>query len=336
MGDYQYWRLNARPEGHDYAAALSLESAALPSLEAGQVLVEADYLSMDPGVRVWMTAREDSYSPPIPLGSPMQGQFIGRVVESKADGFAAGDLVRGFGHWASHSVVDPALSGLMKLDANVRDVRDHFGTLGLNGWTAYCGLIDVLELKAGETVLVSAAAGATGSVACQIARNMGCRVIGIAGSDDKCDWLTDTLGIDQAINYKTQDVAAELAKLEGGINVYFENVGGALLDAALPNMAMYGRIGICGLIAGYTSEGGLPGPARFDQILMKRLTVKGIFLPDFLAQGANYYAPLKEYYDADKLTGDFDETKGLDNVLVAFERLMRGKNLGKVIVDVRG
>jgi NADPH-dependent curcumin reductase CurA len=336
MGDYQYWRLNARPEGHDYAAALSLESAALPSLEAGQVLVEADYLSMDPGVRVWMTAREDSYSPPIPLGSPMQGQFIGRVVESKADGFAAGNLVRGFGHWASHSVVDPALSGLMKLDANVRDVRDHFGTLGLNGWTAYCGLIDVLELKAGETVLVSAAAGATGSVACQIARNMGCRVIGIAGSDDKCDWLTDTLGIDQAINYKTQDVAAELAKLEGGINVYFENVGGALLDAALPNMAMYGRIGICGLIAGYTSEGGLPGPARFDQILMKRLTVKGIFLPDFLAQGANYYAPLKEYYDADKLIGDFDETKGLDNVLVAFERLMRGKNLGKVIVDVRG
>jgi NADPH-dependent curcumin reductase CurA len=336
MGDYQYWRLNARPEGHDYAAALSLESAAIPSLEAGQVLVEADYLSMDPGVRVWMTAREDSYSPPIPLGSPMQGQFIGRVLGSKADGFSAGNLVRGFGHWASHSLVDPALSGLMKLDANVRDLRDHFGTLGLNGWTAYCGLIDVLELKAGETVLVSAAAGATGSVACQIARNMGCRVIGIAGSDDKCDWLTDTLGIDQAINYKTQDVAAELAKIEGGINVYFENVGGALLDAALPNMAMYGRIGICGLIAGYTSEGGLPGPARFDQILMKRLTVKGIFLPDFLAQGANYYVPLKEYYDADKLTGDFDETKGLDNVLVAFERLMRGKNLGKVIVDVRG
>jgi NADPH-dependent curcumin reductase CurA len=335
MGDYQYWRLNARPEGHDYTAALSLESAALSPLEAGQVLVEADYLSMDPGVRVWMTAREDSYSPPIPLGSPMQGQFIGRVLESKADGFAAGDLVRGFGHWASHSAVDPALSGLMKLDANVRDVRDHFGTLGLNGWTAYCGLIDVLELKEGETVLVSAAAGATGSVACQIARNMACRVIGIAGSDDKCDWLTDTLGIDQAINYKTQDVAAELARVEGGINVYFENVGGALLDAALPNMAMYGRIGICGLIEGYTSDSGLPGPARFDQILMKRLTVKGIFLPDFLAQGANYYAPLKAWYDEGKLIGDFDETKGLDNVLVAFERLMRGKNLGKVIVDVR-
>jgi NADPH-dependent curcumin reductase CurA len=232
-------------------------------------------------------------------------------------------------------VVDPVMSGSLKLDADVRDMRDHFGALGLNGWTAYCGLVDVLELKEGETVLVSAAAGATGSVACQIARNMGCRVIGMAGSDDKCAWLTETLGIDMAINYKTQDVAAELAKVEGGINVYFENVGGALLDAALPNMAMYGRIGICGLIEGYTSDSGLPGPARFDQILMKRLTVKGIFLPDFLAQGANYYAPLKAWYDEGKLIGDFDETKGLDNVLIAFERLMRGKNLGKVVVDVR-
>jgi NADPH-dependent curcumin reductase CurA len=336
MTDYRYWRLDARPDGHDYAAALSLQTAAIPALADGQVLVQADYLSMDPGVRVWMTAREDSYSPPVPLGSAMQGQFIGRVLESKAQGFAPGDLTRGFGFWASHSVVDPALAGLMKLDEQVRDLRDHFGVLGLNGWTAYCGLIDVLELKAGETLLVSAAAGATGSVACQIARNLGCKVIGIAGSDDKCAWLTDVLGIDQAINYKTQDVAAELAKIEGGIDVYFENVGGDLLDAALPNIAHYGRIGISGLIEGYTSDSGLPGPARFDQILMKRLTVKGIFLPDFLANGANYYAPLKQWYDQGKLTGDFDETRGIENVLVAFERLMRGKNLGKVIVDVRG
>ncbi len=335
MSDYRFWQLNARPDGHDYAAALSLESAPLPDVGEGQVLVQADYLSMDPGVRVWMTAREDSYSPPIPLGSPMQGQFLGPVIASRAEGFKPGDLVRGFGHWASHSLVDPVMSGLMVLDSNVRDVRDHFGALGLNGWTAYCGLVDVLEMKAGETVLISAAAGATGSVACQIARNMGCRVIGIAGSDDKCDWLTGTLGIDTAINYKTQNVEAELAKVEGGINVYFENVGGDLLDAALPNMAHYGRIGICGLIAGYTSDGGLPGPARFDQILMKRLTVKGIFLPDFLANGVNYYSPLKAWYDEGRLSGDFDETKGIENVLESFERLMRGKNLGKVVVDVR-
>lgn len=136
---------------------------------------------------------------------------------------------------------------------------DHFGILALNGWTAYCGLIDVLDMKQGETVLVSAAAGATGSVACQIARNMGRRVIGIAGSDDKCDWLTGTLGIDIAINYKTLDVAAELVKVDGGIDVYYENVGGDLLDSALSNMAQYGQIGICGLIPGYTSNGGPPG-----------------------------------------------------------------------------
>lgn len=335
MNQYKYWRLNSRPVDHDYAAALSLENGALPKIGAGQVLVRADYLSMDPGVRVWMTSREDSYSPPIPLGTPMQGQFLGPVIESLCDAFKPGDMVRGFGHWATHSVVDPALSGLMVLDPSVRDIRDHFGTLGLNGWTAYCGLVDVLQLQHGETVLVSAAAGATGSVACQIARNMGCRVIAIAGSDEKCVWLTRSLGVDLAINYKTMNVATELGKIEGGIDVYFENVGGELLDAALPHMAHYGRIGISGLIAGYASASGLPGPARFDQILMKRLTVKGIFLPDFLAKGANYYAPLKRWYDEDKLTGDFDETQGMENVLVAFERLMRGQNLGKVVVDVR-
>jgi NADPH-dependent curcumin reductase CurA len=332
MSVYRFWRLDARPEGHDYASALTLCSAPLPSPGDGEVLVEANYLSMDPGVRVWMTAREDSYSPPIPLGTPMQGQFIGRVLESRSPGFAPGDTVRGFGHWASHSVVDPALSGLTLLDPGVRDIRDHFGALGLNGATALCGLSDVLELREGETVLVSAAAGATGSVACQVARNMGCRVIGIAGSAEKCAWLTGELGIDRAIDYKTQDVAAELAKIEGGIDVYFENVGGALLDAALPNMALYGRIGICGLIEGYTSEAGLPGPARFDQILMKRLTVKGIFVPDYLARGIDYYPRLKRWHDEGRLISAFDETRGLDNVLVAFDRLMRGQNTGKAIV----
>ena len=330
----QFWRLDARPDGHDYAAALSLEEEAIAPPGDGQVLVQAQYLSMDPGVRVWMTAREDGYSPPIPLGTPMVGQFLGRVLESAHPGFAKGDLVRGFGHWASHSTVDPAASGLARMDEDVADIRDHFGVLGLNGWTALCGLVDVLGVKPGETVLVSAAAGATGSVACQIARNMGCRVIGIAGSDDKCAWLTGTLRIDRAINYKTQDVAAELAGIEGGIDAYFENVGGDLLDAALPAMALKGRIGICGLIGGYTSDHGLPGPARFDQVLMKRLTIRGIFLPDFMAEGRDYYPELRAMYDAGQLVGEFDETAGIENVLAAFTRLMTGRNTGKVIVKL--
>ena len=265
----------------------------------------------------------------------MQGQFIGKVTESAHPDFAPGDLVRGFGHWATHSTVDPLLSGLTKLDSEIDDVRQHFGALGLNGWTALCGLVDVMDIKPGETVLVSAAAGATGSVACQIARNKGCRVIGIAGSDDKCSYLTDELGIDAAINYKTQDVDAELQKLGSNIDAYFENVGGKILDAALPNMAMYGKIGICGLIGGYTSDSGLPGPARFDQILMKRLIIKGIFLPDFMAQGKDYYPALKRWYLEGRMQLGFDETVGIENVLDSFTRLMTGKNTGKVIVDVR-
>lgn len=332
----RFWRLNARPEGHDYSAALSLEETTVSSPSEGEVLVRAHYLSMDPGVRVWMTARNDGYSPPIPLGEPMQGQFIGEVHESAHPDFATGDIVRGFGHWATHSTVHPALAGLTKLDPEIADVRQHFGALGLNGATALCGLTDVLGLKEGETVLVSAAAGATGSVACQIARNMNCRVIGIAGSDEKCAFLTGELGIDTAINYRSQDVAAELARVEGGIDVHFENVGGELLDAAMPNMALHGRIGICGLITGYTSDAGLPGPARFDQILMKRLTVKGIFLPDFLAEGKDYYPPLKRWYQEGRLQMGFDETTGIENVLESFTRLMTGKNVGKAIVDVRG
>lgn len=335
MASKRFWRLNERPEGHDYPAALTLEEEEIVSPPEGQVLVRADYLSMDPGVRVWMTAREDGYSPPIPLGTPMQGQFIGEVLESAHPGFSAGETVRGFGHWATHSTVDPALAGLTKLDSAIDDVRQHFGALGLNGWTALCGLTDVLDLKPGETVLVSAAAGATGSVACQIARNMGCRVIGIAGSDEKCEFLTGDLGIDIAINYKTQDVAAQLSKIDGGIQVYFENVGGDLLDAAMANMTNYGRIGICGLIGGYTSESGLPGPKHFDQILMKRLIVKGIFLPDWMAEGKDYYPPLKRWYEEGRMKLDFDETKGIENVLESFTRLMTGKNTGKVIVDIR-
>lgn len=335
MSTRRHWRLDARPEGHDYEAALSLQEEILPELAEGQVRVAAQYLSMDAGVRVWMSAREDGYSPPIPLGATMQGQFIGRVEASRSDAFAEGDLVRGFGDWATHSTVDPALAGLTKLDADIDDVRQHFGVLGLNGMTALCGLTDVIGgLEEGQTVLVSAAAGATGGAACQIARNMGCKVYGIAGSPEKCEWLTGTLGLDGAIDYKRQNVAEEIAKIDGGIDVYFENVGGPILDAALPNMVLGGRIGICGLLSGYTSESGEAGPARFDQILMKRLTVKGIFLPDYLAQGSDYYPQLRAWYDEGKLVGDIDETRGIENTLQAFRRMLTGDKSGKVIVAI--
>ena len=284
---------------------------------------------------MWMTGRTDGYQPPLPLGIKMVGLVLGRVVASNAAGFAAGDLVRAFGQWADYSVVDPVMSGLLKVDETVADTREHFGVLGMNAWTAYAGLVDVAKAKAGETVLVSAAAGATGILACQIARNLGCKVVGLAGGKDKCDYLKNAIGVDIAIDYKNSDVATELAKIDGGINVYFDNVGGPILDAVFPNMAHYGRIAICGLIASYDAEGPLPGPARFDHILMRRLTVSGFFLPDFMAKGAEYNVVLKQWLDEGRIMVPFDETRGLDNVLVAYGKLFHGSNIGKVIVDVR-
>jgi hypothetical protein len=335
MATHRFWRLNKRPVDNDYAAALSLETETIPSPAAGEVLIRNDYLSMDAGVRMWMTPRTDGYNPPIPLGSKMMGLSLGRVVSSRAEGFKDGDLVRCFGQWGEYSLVRPELSSLVVVDETVRDIRQHFGALGMNAWTAYGGLVDFVKVQAGETVVVSAAAGATGSLACQIARNLGCTVIGIAGSDEKTRFLTEELGITRAINYKTQNVEAELAKIKGGINVYFENVGGPILDAVLPNMALHGRIAVCGLIAGYKGDKAAPGPAHFDQVLMKRLTIMGIFLPDYMTRREIYYPILRQWLDEGKLKLAFDETRGLENTLIAFGRLMTGKNSGKVIVDIR-
>lgn len=335
MENNRFWRLVAHPHGTDFASALTFESETVPNPGPGEVLIRAEWLSMDAGTRMWMTGRTDGYQPPLPLGIKMVGLVLGRVVASNAAGFAAGDLVRAFGQWADYSVVDPVMSGLLKVDETVADTREHFGVLGMNAWTAYAGLVDVAKAKAGETVLVSAAAGATGILACQIARNLGCKVVGLAGGKDKCDYLKNAIGVDIAIDYKNSDVATELAKIDGGINVYFDNVGGPILDAVFPNMAHYGRIAICGLIASYDAEGPLPGPARFDQILMRRLTVSGFFLPDFMAKGAEYNVVLRQWLDEGRIMVPFDETRGLDNVLVAYGKLFHGSNIGKVIVDVR-
>ena len=331
----RFWRLVAHPHGTDFNAALRLETEAVPKPGPGEVLIRSEWLSMDAGTRMWMTGRTDGYQPPLPLGIKMVGLCLGRVIESNAAGFAAGDMVRAFGQWADYSVVDPVMSGLLKVDAEIADPRQHFGVLGMNAWTAYAGLVDVAKAQPGETVLVSAAAGATGILACQIARNLGCTVIGLAGGADKCSYLLDEIGVDRAIDYKHADVAAELATVEGGINVYFDNVGGPILDAVFPNMAHYGRIAICGLIASYDAEGPLPGPARFDQILMRRLTVSGFFLPDFMAKGAEYNVILNRWLDEGRIMVPFDETQGIENVLVAYGKLFSGRNIGKVIVDIR-
>lgn len=327
------WRLHAYPQGNDFAAAIRLEEAPAPEPAPGEVVISAEWLSLDAGTRMWMTPRTDSYQPPIPLGSVVPGQVLGRVVASRANGFAAGDLVRAFGQWAELSVVRPETSGLVRLDETVSDPRAHLGPLGMNGWTALVGMEEVGRVVPGDTVLVSAAAGATGMLAAQIARILGGRVIGIAGGLEKCAFLKDQLGLDTAIDHRGHDPEAAITEAAPeGVNVYFDNVGGPLLDAVLSNMAHYGRIAICGLIAGYAEQQN--GPKRFDQILARRLQVTGFFSPDFAHRGAELTARLRRWVEEGRLVMPYDETGGLENVLDAYARLFTGRNIGKVVVRI--
>lgn len=334
MTTNRFWQLDAHPQGTDFAAALGLREEPLAPLGEGEVRIRAEYLSMDAGTRMWMSPRTDGYQPPLPLGTKMIGLVLGRVCESRDARFPDGTLVRGFGQWADYSIVVPDLAGLEALDDSIADIRQHFGALGMNAWTAYVGVKEIAAVQPGEWLAVSAAAGATGSLACQVGRNLGAKVIGIAGGPDKCRFLIDEIGVDVAIDYKGQDVAAELAKIEGGVNAYFDNVGGPMLDAVLPNMAHYGRVAVCGMVAAYDNDAPLPGPARFDQVLMRRLRIEGFFIPDFLERGAEFLPQLRAWHDEGKLAMPFDETGGLENVLVAYARMLTGKNIGKAIVKL--
>lgn len=335
MTKNRFWQLDAHPQGQDFASALSLREEEWPLLEDGQVRIAARWLSMDAGTRMWMGPRTDGYQPPLPLGGKMVGLVLGTVCESRDAAYPVGALVRGFGQWADYSVVTPALTGLDIVDTGVADPREHFGALGMNAWTALVGVRDVARIQPGEWIAVSAAAGATGSMACQVARNLGARVVGIAGGPAKCRYLLDELGADIAIDYKADDVATRLAaEVPGGLNAYFDNVGGPILDAVLPNMALYGRVAVCGLVAAYDNDAPLPGPARYDQVLMRRLRIEGFFIPDHFDRSAEFLPPLRAWLDEGRLATRFDETPGLENVLTAYARMLNGGATGKVIVQV--
>jgi NADPH-dependent curcumin reductase CurA len=335
MTTNRYWQLDAHPKGDDFASALSFREEPLQPLAEGEVRIAAQWLSMDAGTRMWMSPRTDGYQPPLPLGSKMSGLVIGRITETRDPAFPEGTLVRGFGQWADHSVVTPAMAGLMALDETLPDLREHFGALGMNGWTALLGVRDTARIQPGQWIAVSAAAGATGSLAVQVARNLGAHVVGIAGGPAKCAYLTEELGADIAIDYKADDIAARLAaEVPGGLNAYFDNVGGPILDAILPNMALFGCVAVCGLVAAYDADKPLPGPARYDQVLMKRLRIEGFFVPDHFHRAEEFIPPLRQWHDEGRLVSRFDETPGLENTLAAYARMLSGGAIGKVLVKV--
>ncbi len=330
--DNRFWRIARRPEGIDFATALEREAARLAPLAEGEIRIRNTHLSMDAGTRMWLSDREDGYQPPLPVGAPMTGLVLGEVIESRAEGFAVGDLVRAFGQWADVSTVDAVMSGALLLDPTVQDRRAWFGALGMNGWTALWGIEQTGAAKPGERVLVSAAAGATGVLAVQIAKLLGCEAWGIAGGGAKCAYLKDDLGIAGAIDYKAGDVGEQL-DAAWGFDVYFDNVGGLLLDQVLTRMNHYGRVAVCGLLADYTA-GTRTAPREFDQVLMRRLRIEGFFSPDFMHEGPTLTRRLREWTEAGQLVMPYDVTTGLENTLTAYAKLFTGANIGKVIVEL--
>ncbi|HLY54300.1 MAG TPA: NADP-dependent oxidoreductase [Stellaceae bacterium] len=329
------WFLSRRPEGDDFQSALDFTSAPMPELKDGDVLIRNGYLSMDAGTRMWMNPREDSYMPPTPLGVPVQGMVLGVVTDSRHPDYRAGDLVRAYGQWADYSVSRPDDTYVARLSWRLDDLRQYLAVFGPNGWTAYWGIVETGQAKPGETVVISSAAGATGALAGQVAKAIGCRVIGITGTAEKAAWIRARFGFDDTVSYKSSDVAGEIARLcPNGVDLYYDSVAGLILDAMLANMALFGRIAVCGTMNNYDKTGPIPGPYKFDQILMKRLRIEGFFSPDFYHRGPEINRKTAAWHRAGKLDMAFEEVDGLENTVAGYRRLFTGANRGKVLIKL--
>ncbi|HEB26311.1 MAG TPA: NADP-dependent oxidoreductase [Porticoccus sp.] len=328
------WRLRNRPIGDITDDVLSLENEAIPEPGEGECLFRLNYLSLDPTNRIWMSDIEQ-YMPPVELDAPMRGIVCGTVIKSNTPAFKEGDIVSGIGTWADYQIGTSETVGLLGDTGDV-PVIDAFGTLALVGPSAYFCLLDIGEPKAGETVVVSAAAGAVGSIVGQIAKIKGCHVVGLAGTDEKCQWIKDDLGFDEAINYKTEDVAEALARAcPNGIDVYFDNVGGKILDACLKLMNLFGRIPTCGLISQYNTTEPVPGPYNYDLILMHRLKIQGFIILDYMDRYPEATEALVRWMDEGKLKARLDVSDGLETALQTVKKLYTGENTGKLMVRVK-
>lgn len=325
------WILERRPVEKLDADCFAWREVALPALAPGLVRVQTLMLSLDPTNRIWASPAE-SYLPPVPLGDVMRGIAVGVVEESADPRFKAGDLVQGMLGWQERAVV-PAAS-LNGLPAGITP-EQWFAAFGHIGLTAYFGLLDVGQAKAGETLVVSAAAGAVGSLVGQIGKNIGMRVIGIAGGAAKCQWLTGELGFDAAIDYKSEDVSQRLRELcPTGIDVDFENVGGDILDACLGRLALRGRVVLCGMISQYNATRPPAGPKNLANVLMQRGRIEGFIVLDYLPRAAEAFAQLGAWLAAGQLRYATDVVDGLPNAPAALDRLFSGANRGKLMVKV--
>ena len=333
-GVNRQFRLAARPVGMPKESDFSLAGAPVPAPADGQVLVETVYLSVDPYMRGRITGIK-TYADPVNVGDLMVGGTVGRVVESKAPGFAPGDFVVGYWGWQEYAAV--SAQGLQKLDPKLAPVSTALGVLGMPGMTAYFGFLEICRPKPGETVVVSGAAGAVGSLVGQIARMKGCRAIGIAGTDQKVDWMKNELGFDGAFNYKTtSDYGAKLKELcPQGIDCYFDNVGGRITDAIFPQLNVFARVSVCGQISQYNLEKPEPGPRLLSYVLVKQVKVEGFIVSRWQSRWGEGIAQMAEWLRDGKLKYREDVVEGFENTAKAFIALFGGDNTGKMLVKVR-
>jgi NADPH-dependent curcumin reductase len=323
--------LKSRPQGAPSLDNFELVQGALPELGDGDVLMHTRYLSLDPYMRGRMSAAK-SYAKPVEIGEPMVGGAVGEVVESRNARFAVGDIVLGYGGWQDYALSSGV--GLRKLDPAAAPVTTALGVLGMPGMTAYVGLLEIGQPKPGETVAVAAASGAVGSVVGQIAKIKGCRAVGIAGGPDKCRYVVEELGFDACVDHRAADFAQQLeATCTAGIDVYFENVGGAVQQTVWPLLNDFARIPVCGLIAQYNVTTPMPGPDMFS-VLRKRLTLRGFIVTDFAAKEADFQREASAWVRSGRLKYREDVVEGLENAPAAFLGLLQGKSFGKLLVKV--
>jgi NADPH-dependent curcumin reductase CurA len=326
------WRLAARPEGMIETSDFQWVEEPVRDLENGEVLVRNIYLSLDPANRGWV--REGpSYVEPVAIGEVMRGLTLGVVEDTRHERFAAGDLVSGTGGWQDYVISDG--SDLRVLPSSPLPLTAHLGLFGIVGLTAYFGLFDIGEPKEGETLVVSGAAGAVGSLVGQMGKIAGCRVVGIAGTDAKCRWLTNELGFDGAVNYRTENVLRKLHKhCPDGIDVIFENVGGDILDAELAWINNSARIVICGLISGYNATERQPGPSNFPMVLIRRARIEGFIVMDYLDRTTEAVAKMGQWHEEGRLQYRVDVYDGLETAPYNINRLFDGSHDGKLIIKV--
>jgi hypothetical protein len=323
--------LRSRPVGMPRPTDFDLVEAPVAPPTGGEVLCRTIYLSLDPYMRGRISGAR-SYAQSVELGQVIVGATVGEVLESRCPGLAAGDIVLGYDGWQSHAVSRGA--GLRKLDPKQAPISTALGVLGMPGMTAYVGLLDIGQPRAGETVVVSAASGAVGSAVGQIAKIKGARAVGIAGSPDKCDYVVRELGFDACVNYKTGDLAAALrAACPGGIDVYFENVGGDVLRAVMTLLNQNARIPLCGLISEYNATESVPGP-NLRPLLFNRVLIKGFIVSDHMARLGDFLKDCGGWVREGRLKYREDVVAGLDRAPEAFIGLLQGRNFGKLLVRV--